>query len=392
LAFSRSEPGIFVSCGVHGALLLAALVVFSDSQKFTDAQEAIPVEMISEADLSQIMKGEKTAKEQKPAPPRAEKVAEIVEPTPKPVVQEAKIDVPTPPPPLRRLPDPGEDETPPAPLPPQRVAALPPPPTLEPVKPDPPKPTPRPVEPQKVEAKPEPPKPPDAEAIEPPKPPVRPKIEPPKKAEAPAPEPPKRAPTPPKPDVKTDAKPDQKLQPDKIASLLNDRKREETAKPPSRPKSGDENAEPQRRLNPGEISRLLTREDPGQRAATGRELNRTASLGAPNANAAKMSPAMWDQFLGFLKDKYDSCWDSKPPNSESLGYRPKITIRFARNGALEVAPRLINPTNDPAKRSLADSAIRAVNHPDCNPMRIPARFDPFYEQWKEMPLSFDPSD
>ena len=174
MAFSRSEPGVLVSGGVHGALLLAALVAFSDSQKFPEAQEAIPVEMISEADLSQLMKGEKTAKEQKPAPPRVDKVADVAEPAPKPVEQEAKIDVPTPPPPLRRLPDPGEDATPPAPLPPQRTALPPPSPEPEPVRPDPPipdppMPAPRPVEPRKVETRPEPPKP-EPPKSEPPKP------------------------------------------------------------------------------------------------------------------------------------------------------------------------------------------------------------------------------
>ncbi|HEV2573910.1 MAG TPA: cell envelope biogenesis protein TolA [Beijerinckiaceae bacterium] len=390
MAFSRKEPGIIVSSSVHGAVLLAALVSFSGAPKYTDAQEAIAVEVITDNDLSEIMKGEKTAKEVKPAPPRADKVDEIVQPTPKPVEHEAQIDIPTPPPPLRRLPDPGQDDTPPVPTPPQRQAALPPP-EPEQAKPEPPTPPARPPEP-KVEAKPEPPKPPDAEAIEPPKPPVRPKIEPPKKVEAPTPEPPKR-PVPPKPQpVKTETKPEPKLQPDKIASLLSDQKAEDAKKPPARPRSGDENAPPQRRLNPGEISKLLSREEPGQRAATGREVSRTASLGSATANAARMSPAMWDQFLGFLKDKYDQCWDSKPPNSETLGYRPKITVRFTRDGMLEAAPRLLNPSNDPAKRSLADSALRAVNHPSCNPMRIPARFEPFYDQWKEMPLSFDPSD
>ena len=38
-------------------------------------------------------------------------------------------------------------------------------------------------------------------------------------------------------------------------------------------------------------------------------------------------------------------------------------------------------------RTLAESAIRAVNHPDCKRLKVPKK----YETWKETILDFDPS-
>ena len=53
-------------------------------------------------------------------------------------------------------------------------------------------------------------------------------------------------------------------------------------------------------------------------------------------------------------------------------------------------PVLINPPSDPAMRSLAESALRAVRR--CNPLRIPAQYAPYYDQWKGRVLRFDPVD
>ena len=39
-------------------------------------------------------------------------------------------------------------------------------------------------------------------------------------------------------------------------------------------------------------------------------------------------------------------------------------------------------------RTLAESAVRAVNHPDCKKLKVPKKK---YETWKETILDFDPS-
>ncbi len=115
----RDNPGAAISGGLHALLLAAMLLSFSRGAKFEDAQESIPVDMVSDQEFSQIMKGEKTAaKRDKPAL-KVEKLAEIEEAKPQSALPPTKVDAPAPPPRAMRAQDPGLDEvkTPPAPPP-----------------------------------------------------------------------------------------------------------------------------------------------------------------------------------------------------------------------------------------------------------------------------------
>jgi hypothetical protein len=384
---SKSEPGVVVSAAAHVALLAATLIAFADTKKFDDAAESIPVEMISDQQFSQIMKGDKTAKQVQPKQ-KAERIAEVTEIKPTPPVAEAKRDVPTPPPPLKRIPDPGEDDKPELkpepPMPPQRVASLPPtpepPPRPEP-KPEPVKPVAK-AEPPKAEKPPEPDDPKDAEVIRP-QPVPRPKI-----VEAP------KDPTPPKPLERPKEPAPPKL--DQVAKLLEQKKLEEKIaaaqetpkpeKPVAKPKSGEETND--HKFDPSTISQLLSKEAPQVRASTGRELTRTAALGAPNASAARMSPSMWDSLDGLMREQYKKCWSYIGLNAQK--YVAQIRVRYAQDGSLQAEPALLNPPSDPNLRNLAESAMRAVRR--CNPMHIPAAYMPYYEQWKGRVVRFDPED
>jgi colicin import membrane protein len=370
VTFSRSEPGFALSAAIHLGLLAAMLVAFSREAKFEDAQEAIPVETISDSQFSQIMKGEKSAPTAKP---RVDRVANVAEPKPTPPTPEAKRDVPAPPPPLKRLPDPGEAEnkpTPPAPAPP------PPPTPTPPQRPAPPKPAAKAAPPQEDKEEEE------KDDAEPVKPPPRPK--PPEKAEV------KPAPTPPKPEPKPEPKPAPEAKPapktpklDEVAKLLAESK----DKAASKPKSGDESADHRPSPNLAEISKMLSREPPQAMGSAGREVSRTASLGAPNASAAKMSPSLSDALSGLLMEQYKACW-SYLPLSNGPKYVPWIRVAYRPDGSLSGEPVLTNPPSDPVSRALADSAMRAVRR--CNPLKIPARFQPYYEQWKDWKVGFDP--
>jgi colicin import membrane protein len=369
--FNPREPGVVVSAAAHVALLAATLIVFADTRKFDDVAESIPVEMISDQQFSQITKGDKTAKQVQPKQ-KAEKIADVTETKPTPPIAEAKRDVPTPPPPLKRVPDPGEDEKPELkpepPTPPQRVAALPPAPE------PPPRPEPKVAkpEPPKAEKPPEPDDPKEAEVIKP-QPVPRPKI-----ADTPT------APTPPKPVEKPKEPAPPKL--DQVAKFLEQKKVEE--KPVPKPKSGEENTEPKHKLDMTTISQLLSKEAPQARASTGRELTHTAALGAPNASAARMSPSMWDSLDGLMREQYKKCWSYIGLNAEK--YIAQIRVRYAQDGSLQAEPALLNPPAEANSRNLAETAMRAVRR--CNPMHIPAAYLPYYEQWKARVVRFDPED
>ncbi|MBV8566382.1 MAG: cell envelope biogenesis protein TolA [Methylobacteriaceae bacterium] len=392
---SWSEPGAIVSTAAHAALLIGALMAFSDAGKFDEAKEAVPVEMISDADFSALMKGDKSAKQVAPQPlPRVDRIAEAEVSKPAPPTPEAKVDLPPPPPALKPTSDPGEDNQPPAPKPAEPAAALPPP-----RPPDPP-----PVQPPKVEPNPTPPAPPKAEpqAKRPPPPdkpdaePIEPVAKPAPKKDAdatPAPLPPVK----PRPVEKKDEpkpKAEARMKRDEIKKVLDARKLEDLAsaddppvKPvprPAKPKSGEDNS-----FDPKSIAQLLDRADPQSTGSTGRQLNRVPSVGAANASAAKMSVYWMDQLVQLIHDQYMNCWDHLQFEGT---YVPKVAVQYNSDGSLAAQPVLVNGSDDPAMRTLAESALAAVRK--CNPLRIPPAFAPYFDKWRGrgVRINFDPND
>ena len=374
----RTNRGLMVSAGAHAALLGLTLVAFSRTPPFEDAQESVPVEMITTSQLNQIMKGDKTAKVVRPTP-KVDKVADLAETKPLPPTPEAKRDVPIPPPPLKRIADPGEDDKPEVKPEPPKVAALPPPrPAPEPPKVEPTPPV-RPA-PAKVAVK-EEAAPPDAEPVRP-KPVERPK----ELAKEPPKEPPKPAPPPPKPQLRID----------EVAKLLA-KTPEPKAKPDApkpdapaaKPKSGDETSEAKPSFDLSAISKLLDRDKPARRATTGAQLQQTASLGAPTASATRMSPSMWASLAGIIADQYQRCW-SQSGRSQELGYYPVVRVQLRVDGGLAASPVLTNPAADADRRALGEAAIRAVRM--CDPLRIPAQYASFYAEWKSLPIKMRTED
>jgi hypothetical protein len=341
-----NRPGYVLSGSAHAALLIATLLSFAQTRKFDDAQEAVAIETVTDQQFNEVMKGDKTAKEVKPLP-RADKVADVTETKPLPPVAEAKRDIPTPPPPLKHQADPGEGETPEVPTPPQRTADVTPP------KPDP-------VKPPPVAEKPAQ----DAEAMIP-KP-------------LPRPEPPKEQPK----------KEEPQFKPDQLAKLLEKEKEKDLQKPVQKPKSGEE-TEDVHKFNVADINRLLSKEAAQRKASTNTQLQQVASLGAANASAAKMSPSLWGQLDALLQDQYKQCW-SYIGLAGQTKYVPEVRVEYAQDGTLIGQPALLNPPSDPALRNLADSALRAIRR--CNPLHIPAIYQPFYEQWKGRIVRFDPDE
>jgi colicin import membrane protein len=356
------NPGLAVSGGVHLGLLALALFSFSGTPPLNDAQESIPVAVLSGEQFNQIMKGEKTAAEVKPRQ-RSEKIAEIARLNPLPSPNDAPKDVPAPPSPLKRQADSGQADPKEAPKPPEHSAAVP---------------VPRPA--QEIEK----PMPKSAVAKQAAVPPPKPQVD--EDAEAIAPKP---APQKPKPSVEAPKKAEPKFKPDQLAKLLEQDKQREKQKPVAKPKSGDEAAEPQQKFDLGDIANFLNKETPQRKQASGHELSQLASLGAPTASAAKMSPSLWGQLDGLLQEQYKRCWTFAGLGGQQK-YIPEIHVQYTPDGSLIGQPVLLNPPSDPNLRSLAESAVRAVRR--CDPLRIPAQYQPYYDQWKGRIVRFDPEE
>jgi hypothetical protein len=353
---TSGKPGYIASGVMHVALLVFALVSFSHTPPFQNAEETVPVDLVTDSDVNQIVKGDKAAKKVM-ADPHVDKLADAEDFRPKPPIADAKRDILTPPPPLKHIDDPGDADKVEPPKPPADAAAPPPAPKLPPLPP--------------VEDKP----PPDTTADEP-LPPPRPKT------------PPKKVP----PKVEAKKPPQFKL--DQIAKLLDEDKPEKPTKShehhAAKPKSGDDSHDPPRQFSADDISRLLDHEAPERRASSGRRLQQEASLGSPTANAARMSPSLQAAMDGWFQDKFQGCWIQPVSLPQGPKYVPQIRVQLNLDGSLAADPVLTNPPDDPAWQPLADSAVRAVH--TCDPLPVPDKFKAYYDTWRDRVVQFEDQD
>lgn len=167
LRFSRSEPGVIVSLVAHIGLLIAAMTLFANTDKFEDAAEMIPIDVVSDSELNSVVKGERTAKEVKLGP-RVDKVADKQDTPPEPPLNQAEKDKPAPPQQAQKLPEPSASSDP------QKLSSLPSPEKTPETKPAEPKPAP--AVKDKAANEEDKPEVEEAEVIKP-KPPKRPKFE-----------------------------------------------------------------------------------------------------------------------------------------------------------------------------------------------------------------------
>ncbi len=395
LKFDRNEPGVWVSGAAHAALLVAGLFAFSSSQ-FPDAAEGIPVEIITDNQLSEITKGESNAEKPQPDPkPRVDRVAEKQEERDP---GEAKRDAPSPPtrPAEMKTDDkPVEAALPPPPPPPARPERL----NPEPAKQAEAKPDPKPPVPPKREEL--------AKLLEQQEAELRAQAEARAKAEAEA----RKAAAEAKAkaeaeakaralaeakareeaEAKAEAERQKKLAEERAKKLAEAKAKAEREKAEAEAKAKKQ-AELADKFNPGDIARLLASKEPAQSSgSTGREVQRTASLGTATGNAQRLNPSQRDALMGIIRDQLHRCWQA-PIAAQGAPKPPVPTVRVSLNqdGSLAREPAVLNSSSDPLFRVVADSATRATRR--CSPLRIPAQFQPYYQDWKDLVVNFDPRD
>jgi colicin import membrane protein len=100
---------------------------------------------------------------------------------------------------------------------------------------------------------------------------------------------------------------------------------------------------------------------------------------------------MRSQLIGIIKDQLEKCWNvpvalqgsQKPPV-------PSVRVALNQDGTLSGQPSVVNSSSDPLFRVAADSALTATRR--CAPLRIPAQFAPFYDDWRDVVVNFDARD
>jgi outer membrane biosynthesis protein TonB len=235
---------------------------------------------------------------------------------------------------------------------------------------------------------PEPTPPPKPEAAQPPKP---------------APEPPKAETSTPKPAPapKADAAAPDPMPPERPEAAPTPKlaMQEAPVEPPVRPKFLDspperakepapEKPRPSHNFDPNTIAKLI-----GQGKTSIPDPTQTAAMtpqGMPHHDAARMSMSLASALDAWLTESYLNCWTPPPTMPEGDTYVAEIRVIFNPDGSLSGRPVLLNPPTDRAWRPHAESAMRAVRK--CDPLKVPAEYMPYFEQWKVETIHFDPRD
>jgi colicin import membrane protein len=405
LKFDRSEPGFWVSGAVHAAILAAGLVAYS-SPRFPDAQEGIPVEIVTDNQFSEITKGETDAKEVQPTPkPRVDRVAEKAELRDP---GEAKRDVPSPPKRPEEVKVAEEEAQAEAKA---RAAA-------------------EAKERAEAEAR-------AAEAIAQQKAAearakaeadarARAKAEAEAKAQAEAEAreaeiiaQQKAAEAKAKAEAEARARAEAKAKAEAEARRVAEAKAKAEAEAEARAEAeakraaeakakaeaeakrvaeakakaeaeakAKRQAELADKFDPGDIRKLLeSKEKAASSGATGSEANRTAALGTATGSAQKLNPSMKDALGGILKEQIERCYVPPPGAAGTAVDIPILDVQFNPDGSLLADPKINRVGPKPIDKAVADAALRAVRR--CAPYRIPAKFAPYHEDWKRWLIEFD---
>ncbi len=232
--------------------------------------------------------------------------------------------------------------------------------------PAPPKPKPKPSRKHPVKPKPEPVKP-KAAALPPPPPPDLAKLEP---VPVPKPKPKVKAKKPPpKPKVKkrkrrkprlTKIKPRRKpLAPRKdfVDSVLKDVSKE---KPREKEKKPDK--------------KVVKKTEP-----------------APPRPRPSLDQRLTISELDALRRQIEACWSIPAGARDAENLIVDISVVMNPDGSVQRAEIVDRSrlTGDPFYRAAAESALRAVLHPRCSPLRLPPQK---YQQWRRFTLSFNPKE
>lgn len=376
LKFNPSEPGFWISCVVHVALLTAALIGLPYASEFPEAQEGIPVEVITDNQFSQITKGETDAKSVQPTPkPRADRIAEQTEQR---APGEDKVDAPAPP----KRPDDmkvAEEEAAAAAA---AAAAK----AQEQARAEAAAKAAAEAKAQaeaKAEAERKAIEKAEAEAIE------KAKAEQAKaEAEAKA-----RAEAKAKAEAEAkrvaEAKARAKAEAEAKAKAEAEAKRvaEAKAKAEAEAKARKE-AQIAKKLDMGDLKQFLDSKQKSQSSgATGAEVQKTASLGTATGTAAKLNPSQRDALMGILQEQIQRCYTAPISASGADGTPPMLDIRLNQDGSLASEPTVLRAGSSSTDQAVASAALRAVRR--CAPYRVPAQYMQFYSDWKVLNVQFD---
>lgn len=397
MKLTTSEPGMVMSALGHATFLVAGLLAFSSPTPLPENEEAIAVEIVDPSALNQVTRGERKAEKVQEQPiQRAERQSEIVE---RKEAGEAKVDTPAPP--SRPVELKTADDNAAAPLPPSRAALLP---KAEAKPPEPAKTPPQKSEAQareeaqqrreelaklaeeaELESK-------AKKAEEEAKAAAKAKSEAEAKARAEA-----QAKAKAEAQAKAEAAEEAKQKAEAAARAKSEAEAKAKIAAAAKAKQEAEakarrEAEIAKNFNPNDIAKLLQSKEQSQSTGSAApQVNRTASLGTERGSSQKLSPSLRAQLVGIIQDQLLKCWNVPIALANARGQVvPQVRMKLNTDGSLLGAPGVVNSSSDPLFRVAADSALTATRR--CAPLRIPAQFASYYDDWRDVVVNFDARD
>ena len=225
----------------------------------------------------------------------------------------------------------------------------------------------------------------------------------------PAPEPPKEAkpepppPTPPTPPPPTPPAPKVEQQPDAVPLPKPQPPKPEPPKetvqqqlePQVRPvvKEKPEPPTPNKNLMTS-VLKTVEKLDQEQKKSNEKPAPKTETQTppSPNSTVSSLDRSRREAQLGDLvRQQIRQCWNVPAGAKDIQNMVVEIRMQLGPDGAVQrVEPR--DPGrmgSDPFYRTLAESAMRAVLNPRCNPLKLPPDS---YDIWRDMTLTFNPKD
>ncbi len=108
-----------------------------------------------------------------------------------------------------------------------------------------------------------------------------------------------------------------------------------------------------------------------------------------DVNVAKLGEKLTISEKDAIRRQFYRCWIVPAGAKNIQDYKVSIKLTLNKEGEV-INSKILNKVkmNNSFFRTLAESAVRAVNHPDCKQLKVPKKK---YETWKETILDFDPS-
>ena len=110
-------------------------------------------------------------------------------------------------------------------------------------------------------------------------------------------------------------------------------------------------------------------------------------LGAPDGRDKQLSASEIAILGQIIRSCVQAKWNILGGGETAQHTEVKMRLRFNPDGRLSAPPQVTNQQNTPYFLAVSDSAVRAVQA--CEPFPLPA---PKYEFWKDMILTFKPTD